>query len=199
MNNQKSIEAINNILPQTQCRLCTYQGCKPYAQAIVEKEERIDLCLPGGVETLKKLGKLRDIDTTPLEAGMQTKAKPPMLAHIREAECIGCTKCIQACPVDAIVGAAKLMHTVITDACNGCELCLPPCPVDCIDMIILSEKSSLEKEALAKKSRERFEKRNARLAYQATHTHEESGFVLKSASDRKADIAAILARKHNKS
>lgn len=188
------IKAIDALLPQTQCGLCTYNGCKPYATAIVEKNERIDLCLPGGTRTLNQLGQLCSVDTKPLEAGMREKQKPPMLAKIREHECIGCTKCIQACPVDAIVGSAKLMHTVITDACNGCELCVPPCPVDCIDMLELPEKSEQEIAALQLQSRARFEKRNAR-AERETHAQEkQEGNQKKTIDDRRSAIEEILKR-----
>lgn len=156
-------EQIDALLPQTQCGLCGYGGCMPYAEAIVFEQAAINLCPPGGVETLCSLGKLLQQDVTTFIPDMQAKAKPKMLAVIRESECIGCTKCIQACPVDAILGGAKQMHTVITDECTGCELCVSPCPVDCIDMISLGEIGdiSLEKASLA---RRRFESRQKRLA-----------------------------------
>lgn len=128
-------EQIDAILPQTQCGLCGYKGCMPYATALADNQASINLCPPGGVDGLQKLGTLLHVDPTPFLADMEQKAKPPLRAVIREAECIGCTKCIQACPVDAILGAAKRMHTVIADECSGCELCIAPCPVDCIDMV----------------------------------------------------------------
>ncbi|MCX7125950.1 MAG: RnfABCDGE type electron transport complex subunit B [Gammaproteobacteria bacterium] len=200
MTNQKTINAINAILPQTQCGLCTYKGCKPYAEAIIEKNERVDLCLPGGLGVLKKIGDLCDIDTKPLETNMLKKTKPAMLAVIREDECIGCTKCIQACPVDAIVGASKFMHTIITDMCNGCELCVAPCPVDCIDMIVLSEKTEDEKIKLADQSRERFEAHNIRLEKERIRDREkylqskQAGLKNKTVGERKIEIAEILKR-----
>ncbi|MCJ1885371.1 electron transport complex subunit RsxB [Pseudomonas sp. LA21] len=123
-------EQINALLPQTQCGQCGYAGCKPYAQAIADGDA-INKCPPGGAATIAALADLLDIEPQPLDAAAET---PPRVAYIREAECIGCTKCIRACPVDAIVGAAKLMHTVIVDECTGCDLCLEPCPVDCIEM-----------------------------------------------------------------
>ncbi|WP_207885192.1 electron transport complex subunit RsxB [Pseudomonas sp. 30_B] len=123
-------EQINALLPQTQCGQCGYAGCKPYAQAIADGDA-INKCPPGGAATIAALADLLDVEPQPLDAAAET---PPRVAYIREAECIGCTKCIRACPVDAIVGAAKLMHTVIVDECTGCDLCLEPCPVDCIEM-----------------------------------------------------------------
>lgn len=128
------ISLIDTLLPQTQCTKCGHQGCKPYAEAIAQGEE-INKCPPGGEETIKALATLLDKPVVPLAEPFA----PAKIAFIREAECIGCTKCIQACPVDAIVGAAKLMHTVIAKECTGCDLCVTPCPVDCIDMVSLPE------------------------------------------------------------
>jgi electron transport complex protein RnfB len=127
-------DRIEALLPQTQCAQCGYPGCKPYAQAIARGEAGIDQCPPGGDAGVLALAELlgRPAKAVNPVHGMH---KPPQVALIREAECIGCTKCIQACPVDAIVGASKLMHTVIAELCTGCELCLPPCPVDCIDLV----------------------------------------------------------------
>jgi electron transport complex protein RnfB len=124
------VEQINTLLPQTQCGQCGYPGCKPYAEAIAGGEE-INRCPPGGEATVQALADLLDVEVKPLDAVV----RPPSYAFIREDECIGCTKCIQACPVDAILGAAKQMHTVIRSECTGCDLCVEPCPVDCIDMI----------------------------------------------------------------
>ncbi|SIP87121.1 electron transport complex subunit RsxB [Marinobacterium stanieri] len=127
------VDQIDGLLPQTQCGQCGYPGCRPYAEAIANGDA-INKCPPGGQSTIEALADLLDVEAIPLddEHG-QEQAK--MVAYIREDECIGCTKCIQACPVDAILGAAKQMHTVITDECTGCDLCVEPCPVDCIDMI----------------------------------------------------------------
>ena len=127
-------EQINALLPQTQCGQCGYPGCKPYAEAIAGGD-KINKCPPGGEATIQALADLLDVEPEPLDAA--EGEVPPRVAYIREAECIGCTKCIQACPVDAIVGAAKQMHTVIVSECTGCDLCVEPCPVDCIDMIEL--------------------------------------------------------------
>ena len=125
------VDDINNLLPQTQCGQCGYPGCKPYAKAIAAGEADINLCPPGGSDTVQALADLLGKEIKELN----TEESPPSIAIIRENECIGCTLCIQACPVDAILGSARLMHTVITDECTGCELCIKPCPVDCIDMI----------------------------------------------------------------
>jgi len=130
------IDQINNILPQTQCGQCGYPGCKPYAEAISNGDE-INKCPPGGEEGVKALADLLGREVIPLDN--DAEAEPiPTVAVIREDECIGCTKCIQACPVDAILGAAKQMHTVIESECTGCDLCVEPCPVDCIDMVELT-------------------------------------------------------------
>ena len=126
------VERIDRLLPQTQCGQCGYPGCKPYAEAIAAGD-KINKCPPGGEATIQALAELLDMEPEPLDA--VEGEKPQMVAYIREAECIGCTKCIQACPVDAILGAAKQMHTVIVSECTGCDLCVEPCPVDCIDMI----------------------------------------------------------------
>lgn len=128
------VEQVNGLLPQTQCGQCEYAGCRPYAEAVVQGEAEINRCSPGGENTMLALANLLDKDPIELEDG-HDKSDIPMVAIIDEDTCIGCTKCIQACPVDAILGAAKHMHTVFIDECTGCELCIPPCPVDCIDMV----------------------------------------------------------------
>ena len=131
-------DQIDALLPQTQCGQCNYPGCRPYAEAIAKGEADINLCPPGGEDGVKALADLLGVDPKPLNAE-QGPPKPKSLAVIDEQRCIGCTLCIQACPVDAILGAAKFMHTVIASECTGCELCLPPCPVDCIDMVPVPE------------------------------------------------------------
>jgi len=132
------IEKIDSILPQTQCGQCGYPGCKPYATAIASGEADINQCPPGGDDGIHKLADLLGVDYKPLneEHGVP---KPKSVAIIDEKTCIGCTLCIQACPVDAILGSAKHMHTIIEKECTGCELCLPPCPVDCIEMVPIKE------------------------------------------------------------
>ena len=127
-------DQINDILPQTQCGQCGYPGCRPYAEAIASGEEAINKCPPGGEAGIHALADLLDVEPIPLDEE-HGEENVKAVAFIREAECIGCTKCIQACPVDAILGAAKQMHTVIVSECTGCDLCVEPCPVDCIDMI----------------------------------------------------------------
>jgi len=127
------VDQIDSLLPQTQCGQCTYPGCRPYAEAIASGEANINQCPPGGETTMLALADLLGVDPQPLDA--EHEAEPEAtVAFIIEDTCIGCTLCIQACPVDAILGAAKQMHTVIESECTGCELCIPPCPVDCIVM-----------------------------------------------------------------
>ncbi|MCP5206377.1 MAG: electron transport complex subunit RsxB [Hahellaceae bacterium] len=131
------VDEIDSLLPQTQCGQCGFPGCRPYAEAIAGGEA-INKCPPGGENTIEALADLLDVEVIPLddEHGVVSEKK---VAVIREEECIGCTKCIQACPVDAILGAAKQMHTVIAAECTGCDLCVEPCPVDCIDMVPVAQ------------------------------------------------------------
>ena len=201
-----TVEQVEAVLPQTQCQLCTYDGCKPYAEAIVNDSDRIDRCLPGGVRVLTKLAKLTTQPAEPYIESMQQRQKPQLLAKIREAECIGCTKCIQACPVDAILGAAKLMHTIISDECSGCELCIEPCPVDCIDLIELGSNEAVDEKTAkqkAKQYQERYEFRQQRLSKQQLnqrkkHLHaKQINQTNKKASleDKQRFIAEALARR----
>ena len=129
------VERVNDLLPQTQCAQCGYPGCRPYAEAIASDEADINQCPPGGEAGIRALADLLGREPKPLNPE-NGEEQPATVAVIDEQACIGCTLCIQACPVDAIVGAAKLMHTVIEQECTGCDLCLPPCPVDCIAMVI---------------------------------------------------------------
>lgn len=130
------IDQINAILPQTQCRQCGFLGCRPYAEAIASGLADINQCPPGGDEGILELAHLLGINPKPLNSQFG-QHKPKSAAFIIEKDCIGCAKCIAACPVDAILGAAKFMHTVIASECTGCELCIAPCPVDCIIMMPL--------------------------------------------------------------
>ncbi len=132
------VEKIDAILPQTQCGQCGFPGCKPYAKAMAEGKADINRCPPGGEAGIRKLAALLGVEFKPLNAETG-QTKPKSVAVIDETLCIGCTLCLQACPVDAILGAAKQMHTVITKECTGCELCVAPCPVDCISMVPVSE------------------------------------------------------------
>lgn len=134
------VDQIDKLLPQTQCTQCTFAGCRPYAQAIADGKAEINLCPPGGEQTVQALASLLDREV--LELAEEDQNQLPTVAVIDEQTCIGCTLCIQACPVDAILGASKLMHTVISAECTGCDLCLPPCPVDCIEMVAIKVKPS---------------------------------------------------------
>ena len=133
------VDQIDALLPQTQCGQCTYPGCRPYAEAIAAGEADINQCPPGGEATIQALADLLGVDPKPLNAEHGEHSDVPEVAIIHEQWCIGCTLCIQACPVDAILGAAKQMHTVIESECTGCKLCVDPCPVDCIEMVPLKE------------------------------------------------------------
>ncbi len=132
------VDQIDAILPQTQCGQCGYPGCRPYAEAIAAGEADINQCPPGGEQVIQALADLLGREPKPLDPE-RGEEKPPMVAFIDESECIGCTLCIKACPVDAILGAPKMMHTVIAEECTGCELCVEPCPVDVISMVPVKE------------------------------------------------------------
>ncbi|MEX3773575.1 electron transport complex subunit RsxB [Pseudomonas sp. MYb118] len=174
------IQRIDALLPQTQCGKCGHAGCKPYAEGMASGEP-INKCPPGGSETITALAELLKVPVVELD--VSRGSAPAQVAYIREAECIGCTKCIQACPVDAIVGAAKWMHTVIVDECTGCDLCVAPCPVDCIEMrplpaatvvpivggLAFSAEARQARTAKRNHARQRFERRNARLQREEQH------------------------------
>jgi len=172
------IDRLDALLPQTQCRLCKTDGCRPYAEAIANGTA-INHCVPGGDATIAAIAELLQVPALPLDPDYGVTPPHRLVALIREDECIGCTKCIQACPVDAIVGAAKLMHTVLVEECTGCNLCVPPCPVDCIDLVpgpdipmtwhpLQNTDAPAAARAAAKsradKARQRFLARNHRLA-----------------------------------
>ncbi|MCQ4053437.1 MULTISPECIES: electron transport complex subunit RsxB [Aeromonas] len=128
------VDQLDALLPQTQCGQCGYPGCKPYAEAVAGGDQ-INKCVPGGEATMRKIADLMGVEPQPLGGSDEAAVPVKKVAFIHEDQCIGCTKCIQACPVDAIVGATKAMHTVIASECTGCDLCVDPCPTDCIEMI----------------------------------------------------------------
>ncbi len=154
------IARIDAVLPQTQCRQCGYDGCLPYASAIARGEAQINQCPPGGESGVARIAHVVGCAAVPLNPANGVE-KPLALAVIDETLCIGCTLCIQACPVDAIVGAAKRMHDVVAELCTGCELCVPPCPVDCIRMV---PAGFVWDDAHAVEARRNYEARNSRLA-----------------------------------
>ncbi len=168
---QQLIEKIDTILPQTQCGKCGFPGCKPYAEAIVAGRADINQCPPGDQEGIQKLAEILGVPPKPLNTS-HGLPKPKAVAWIDERICIGCTFCIQSCPVDAIVGAAKQMHTVIAAECTGCELCIAPCPMDCISLIPVTGKGDDEfslsadaiKQQAADAARSRYQFRLQRLA-----------------------------------
>lgn len=189
-------DRIDDLLPQTQCGRCAHSGCRPYAEAIAAGTAPINRCAPGGMATIAALAKLLDVPAPSPDPAFGVAA-PLALARIDEAACIGCTLCIRACPVDAIVGAAKRMHTVLAGRCTGCGLCLPPCPVDCIVMTAAGRTWTAADAALA---RARFQSRKLRLAQGAAKRapRREARVTqhLQNATPdaRRATVAAALAR-----
>lgn len=199
------IDKLDAILPQTQCQLCEYPDCRAYATAIAQGATSIERCHPGGLPVLHALADACAEDATPFITTVQQQFKQYHTVEIREHECIGCTKCIQACPVDAIIGSGKLMHTVLSDVCNGCDLCLPVCPVDCIDLKEQPQPSSNEQAAQANNWRQRYQNKQARqlkLKQQAKAQHQQQKNQKSSTqatiASRQAAIAAALARVKNK-
>jgi len=154
---------IDAMLPQTQCTKCDYPGCEPYARAVATGAAEINQCPPGGDALIRRLADLLARNHVPLDPARGVE-RARHVARIDEPRCIGCTLCIQACPVDAIVGAARQMHTVIVELCTGCDLCVPPCPVDCIEMVPATGTEALWTRAQMDAARERFARRNRRLA-----------------------------------
>jgi Na+-translocating ferredoxin:NAD+ oxidoreductase subunit B len=168
MTTRVSAQAIDELLPQTQCTRCGYAGCQPYAEAIANGEADINQCPPGGTETIVALAALTGRAVAPLNRDNGIEAAP-VVAFIDEERCIGCTRCLPPCPVDAIVGAPRLMHTVVAGLCTGCELCIAPCPVDCISMVPLLASPAHAALVLpaANASRARYESHNERSARRA--------------------------------
>ncbi|WAR44145.1 RnfABCDGE type electron transport complex subunit B [Methylomonas rapida] len=156
-------ERIDALLPQTQCRKCGFEGCKPYAEAMAQGAADINHCPPGGQAGIAKLADLLGVAAKPLDPSCGTEG-PRLVAVINEADCIGCTKCLPPCPTDAILGASKHMHTVIAALCTGCELCVAPCPVACISMIPAQANEWTSEDA--ERSRRRYQLKNQRLARQ---------------------------------
>jgi Na+-translocating ferredoxin:NAD+ oxidoreductase subunit B len=161
--------AIDALLPQTQCTRCGFNGCKPYAEAIASGEAEMNQCPPGGAATIGSIATLLGKAPLPLNPANGVEG-PALVAQIDEERCIGCAKCLPPCPVDAIVGMRRQMHTVVAELCTGCELCVAPCPVDCIKMVSRAELAREYLAPTAQANRQRFEARNERIARRA-RTH----------------------------
>ena len=200
-------DRIEDLLPQTQCTKCGYPACRPYAEAVASGEANYNQCPPGGAEGIRRLARELGQPESPLDPAFGDEA-PRRIVYIEEATCIGCTLCIQACPVDAIIGAPKRMHAVIEADCTGCELCLPVCPMDCIALEEASAGATgwdAWSPGQADAARERFERRQARLARDAREHDERLSAQaeapgLADAADaapedpKRAAVAAALAR-----
>jgi Na+-translocating ferredoxin:NAD+ oxidoreductase subunit B len=183
-------DRIDALLPQTQCTRCGYPACRPYAEAIAQGDADINQCPPGGAAGIAALARLLGRAAIPLNPANGVE-KPREVALIVEEICIGCTKCILACPVDAIVGAAKMMHTVIVDECTGCELCIAPCPVDCIVMVAIADDAAVDH---ATQYRARYEGHLARLAREEAERAAELA-TRKASVDLGTDaVSAAIAR-----
>lgn len=187
-------DRLNALLPQTQCQRCGYPACRPYAEAIARGEADIDQCPPGGDEGAARLAAIAGRPAKPVNPSFGAPISQASVAVIDEAVCIGCTKCIQVCPTDAILGANQLMHTVITDECSGCELCLPACPVDCIAMI---PAPALSLPARAPQFRQRYEQREQRLARiaeerRAAHTQRKALLKSRAAAADPSETPQVL-------
>lgn len=192
----QTIDAIDALLPQTQCRLCGHAGCRPYAEAVATGHAQINQCPPGGDEVIAELALLLGVLPLPLNTALG-EARPPAVAMIDEAACIGCVLCIEACPVDAIVGARRHMHTVITADCTGCELCLPPCPVDCITLVETgASRNRAAQKIMALRANKLHATRERRLANRTrTHRNSATTSAAAAATRRKREtIARALAR-----
>lgn len=200
---QALIDRLDAWLPQTQCTLCGYPRCRAYAEALARGEADINRCPPGGDATISALANLLGVACKALDPTCG-EHRARTVASINEAQCIGCTLCIQACPVDAIVGAAKLMHTVIYDECTGCELCVPPCPVDCIDMLPYRHTGPREgwpwpdySGEQARRARQRTEARLTRLARRRARPKrhaERPAATVPTKTEMRREIAAAIRR-----
>ena len=195
------IARIDAMLPQTQCGKCGYAGCEPYARAIATGAVEINQCPPGGEALIQELAGLLSRKHVPLDPARGV-VRPRHVARIDEPRCIGCTLCIQACPVDAIVGAPRQMHTVIVELCTGCDLCVAPCPVDCIDMVPAAGTDALWTRARMDAARARFVRRNQRLArnrserkeMRASRTAAAAAPAILTSEQKRATIRAAVDR-----
>ncbi len=191
--NSSLADRIDAVLPQTQCRQCGYPGCRPYAEALAGGRADVNRCPPGGAEVIGELARLLGVPPKPLDPACGA-TEPPAVAVIDEALCIGCTLCIQACPVDAIAGASKFMHTVIAAECTGCGLCIPPCPVDCIAMVETGRE--LPRQERAAHARRRYTVRCERLERDKTERAARLAAARDEAAERRkrAMIARVMER-----
>ncbi len=180
---------IDALLPQTQCTRCGYSGCRPYAEAVASGAAEINQCPPGGTQTIAALARLLHRETLALNPANGVEG-PPLVAQIDESVCIGCAKCLPPCPVDAIIGARKQMHTVVAELCMGCELCIAPCPVDCITMAPRERLTDAPPAPTASLNRERFEARNRRISRRS----EEHAALLAARKQAAAGHAGHTAR-----
>lgn len=187
------VDAIDALLPQTQCTKCGFAGCRPYAEAIAAGEAPINRCPPGGAEGIRQLARLLGRAELPLDPACGAE-QPRRVAWIDPSLCIGCTRCIQACPVDAIIGARRRMHTVIAASCTGCELCVAPCPVDCIAMRAPDAPRPWHDED-ARAARARHEARRERLARRDTRHDERRHAVIEAALRRARERAGAGGRR----
>lgn len=189
-------DRIDALLPQTQCTKCGYDGCRPYADAIADGSAPINRCPPGGDDGIAALAVLLDTPILPLDAA-HGEPGPLLVARIDEAHCIGCTLCIQACPVDAIVGANKHMHTVLADWCTGCDLCVAPCPVDCIQMVPAGRAWNSQDAAISRQRHRSHLARTERLAADNARLMAPEAAAAPSASVPAADEARNEDRKRS--
>ncbi|MBX9902844.1 MAG: RnfABCDGE type electron transport complex subunit B [Burkholderiales bacterium] len=188
-------DAIDSLLPQTQCGQCDYPGCRPYAEAIASGSAAINQCPPGGNELITELAALLDVPVMPLSASHGATAAPA-IAIIDETVCIGCALCLPACPVDAIVGARRLMHTVIAAECTGCGLCLPPCPVNCISIRPTgAPRDHAAQRAASGRLRQRFLAHQQRLSTRGHERHgKKNGVAADAAARKRATLDRALSR-----
>jgi len=198
IDHQDLADRIDALLPQTQCTQCGYDGCRPYAEALARGEADVNRCPPGGEDGMRALADFLGVERKAIAPECGEPVTKPEVALIDEETCIGCTRCIQACTVDAIMGGPKSMHTVIAAECTGCGLCLPPCPVDCIEMVPSADPTPLRQRA--EQFRARYEARNARLAREAEERERrraEKRARVAARDDRerkRGEIAAAVAR-----